>query len=411
MRRPRLLVLVPHFLPGEKAGGPTQSLAGLIERCGSEFDIWLVTSDRDIGETKPLPGVRRGAWMPFEGAHVYYLPWALGGAVRLARLLRRTEYDLLYVNGLFARRSSIWPVFLWRLGLARRVPLVLAPRGELDPGALAIKKWRKAAYLGLTRAIGLYKGVRWQASSVYEKAAITAVIGGGGQVEVAAPISRRTGDSRELPQIVVAKDLARVRRPGEPVRRAKKKPGELRAVFVSRIARKKNLDGAIRMLRGISGRVHLTVYGPLEDEEYWRECQEEASRLPPGMVVEYGGRLPHDAVREAFGRADLFLFPTLGENFGHVIREAFLEGCPVLVSDRTPWRGLEGEGAGWDVPLEDEELFRKLLQHCVDLDDVGHERLVASTRAFGARLEMDGSAIVEHRHLFGDALRQGEREK
>jgi hypothetical protein len=41
---------------------------------------------------------------------------------------------------------------------------------------------------------------------------------------------------------------------------------------------------------------------------------------------------------------DLFLFPTLGENYGHVISEALASGCPVVISDQTPWRNLEAEG-------------------------------------------------------------------
>jgi hypothetical protein len=32
--------------------------------------------------------------------------------------------------------------------------------------------------------------------------------------------------------------------------------------------------------------------------------------------------------------------------------EAWSAGCPVLVSDRTPWRALAADGVGWDVPLE-----------------------------------------------------------
>ena len=40
-------------------------------------------------------------------------------------------------------------------------------------------------------------------------------------------------------------------------------------------------------------------------------------------------------------RSDVFLLPTGGENFGHAIFEALSCGVPVLISDQTPWRGLE----------------------------------------------------------------------
>ena len=54
-----------------------------------------------------------------------------------------------------------------------------------------------------------------------------------------------------------------------------------------------------------------------------------------------------------------FFFPTLGENYGHVIYEALDSGCPVLISDQTPWRGLSEVGAGWDLPLDKPDLFRQ----------------------------------------------------
>lgn len=51
--------------------------------------------------------------------------------------------------------------------------------------------------------------------------------------------------------------------------------------------------------------------------------------------------------------AEYFLLPTFNENFGLVIAEALAHGVPALVTDTTPWRGMETAGAGWCVPWED----------------------------------------------------------
>ena len=51
------------------------------------------------------------------------------------------------------------------------------------------------------------------------------------------------------------------------------------------------------------------------------------------------------------GKHHVFLFPTLGENFGQVILEAMTAGCAILISDATPWRGLQEKGYGWELPL------------------------------------------------------------
>ena len=51
-------------------------------------------------------------------------------------------------------------------------------------------------------------------------------------------------------------------------------------------------------------------------------------------------------------------------------------GCNCVVSDRTPWRGLEEAGAGWVLPLEKPERFRAVLQRCVDMGPEEYAALV-----------------------------------
>jgi glycosyltransferase involved in cell wall biosynthesis len=48
--------------------------------------------------------------------------------------------------------------------------------------------------------------------------------------------------------------------------------------------------------------------------------------------------------------ASLFLLPSHGENFGLSIAEALASGVPAIVTDTTPWSGLNSTGAGWCVP-------------------------------------------------------------
>ncbi len=61
------------------------------------------------------------------------------------------------------------------------------------------------------------------------------------------------------------------------------------------------------------------------------------------------------------------MLPTLGENFGHAIFESFAAGRPVLISDKTPWRGLAAKKAGWDIALEDEKAFIAAVQQAAGM--------------------------------------------
>lgn len=53
-----------------------------------------------------------------------------------------------------------------------------------------------------------------------------------------------------------------------------------------------------------------------------------------------------DSVCDAFAQYDAFLFPTLGENLGHVIAESLSAGCPVVCSRSTPWTRVLSRGGG-----------------------------------------------------------------
>ena len=384
----------------------------MVDRLGDEFDFKVVTGDRDLGDDQPYPGVQRDQWVRVGKASVFYLAEGPLRILRILRVLRSTPCDLLYVNSFFTRGLSIWPVVLWRLGLVP-APLLLAPRGEFSPGALEIKPLRKAAFIAGAR-LGLYNGVAWHVSTSLESDDVARALGARSKRHLGGPLAPALPRGKSRVREWIASDLGAPLRPapsaveggaaGSPPPKA---PGLLRVVFVSRVSRKKNLQFALDCLRGLRGRVVFDIYGPLEDARYWRECEAVIKRLPESVCVVHHGAVPPTMVAQAFRTAHLFLFPTRGENFGHVVLEALLEGCPVLISDQTPWRDLTEAGAGWVLPLADPEAFRLALQHCIDLDATGHERLVTGAQAYAERVTSQDRAAEEHRSMFSTVAQAG----
>jgi glycosyltransferase involved in cell wall biosynthesis len=356
--RPVVLTIAGHYLPGFRAGGPIRSLANLVDALGEELSFRVVAYDRDLGTTAPYPGLR-DEWMRVGVAEVRYLPPGAGLVRTLARLLRHERYDVLYLQTFFDPRLALFPLLLRRLGLIPRVPVVIAPRGQFSPGAFALGAWKKRAYTALVRRL-LRGDETWQATAAIEVEDIT----------------RRLGDVR----IRVAPNVPPVPLPVSA--RTPKTPGTLRAVFLSRVSRKKNLLGAVRAFEGVRGDLQLDVYGPLEDAHYWAECERAAAALSgDGLRLVHRGEVEPANVAETFAAHDLFLFPTLGENFGHVILEALLAGCPCLISDQTPWRGLEAARAGWDLPLARMSAFSEALQWCADAGAAEMAELSLGARA------------------------------
>jgi glycosyltransferase involved in cell wall biosynthesis len=402
---PCVLTLVTTYVPGYKGGGPVRSIANLVASLGAEFRFRIVTLDRDFGNKLPYPGVVANRWIRVGHADVIYLCPGLRGLIRTYALLRSVDQNtVVYLNSFFSRRFSMLAVVMRRLKLCRPRCLLIAPRGEFSQGALLFKRLRKSLYIRISRWLGLYDDLIWHASSSFEGADIRRNFPLAREIGVETPVrcpdaSRRTNRTSE---VVAASDIALTMQ-SQRVTRCKT-PGRLRVAFVSRFTRKKNLLGALNMLQGLSGDISFDMYGPLEDAAYWEECQSQIAALPANIRVRYWGEIEHERVRQVFADHDLFLFPTLGENYGHVIMEALAAGCPVLVSDQTPWRNLEAEGVGWDIPLAEPERFRSVLQQCVDGDDEWHAAI--STRAMdcAARRASDPEIVDANRRLFQRAL-------
>jgi glycosyltransferase involved in cell wall biosynthesis len=49
----------------------------------------------------------------------------------------------------------------------------------------------------------------------------------------------------------------------------------------------------------------------------------------------------------AYRDADLFVLPTMNENFGLTVGEALAAGMPAISTKGAPWSGLEAQGCGW----------------------------------------------------------------
>jgi glycosyltransferase involved in cell wall biosynthesis len=126
--------------------------------------------------------------------------------------------------------------------------------------------------------------------------------------------------------------------------------------------------------------------------------------MPGNIQVRYLGSVPHSEILGIFASHDVFFFPTLAENNGYVILEALLAGCPVLLSDRTPWRGLESIGAGKDLSLANPDAFRLALEELASLSPEAHAEMRRRAQAYG-RARLHASEDIEAtRAMFLEAL-------
>ena len=167
----------------------------------------------------------------------------------------------------------------------------------------------------------------------------------------------------------------------------------------------KNLRQAIEIVGSLSGDVSLDIFGPIDDEPYGQQCKAAMRAAKPNVRFAWHGSVDPGSVATTFAEFDFFVLPTLGENFGHVILEALSAGCPVVLSDRTPWKQLQADGVGWSLPLEDAQRWRQTLQSCVDMDESEYQKMQAACPTVARSYAASDLAIAQNVALFQEAVR------
>lgn len=312
----RVLVLNGQYAPGYKGGGPIQSCINMVENLHKQFDFYILCADRDYKDTVPYDDVKINQWNKVGNAKVYYLGPNHQNLKGMEKVINSIDYDVMYLNGFFSPIFTIRPLILRRLGRLKKKPVILTPRGDFT-GGCENKKIKKYSYIYLVKLLGLYSGLLWHATSEIE--------------------------ARDIKQKFAKATVVTI--PNLPVkfipkkRCISKKPGELRLVFVSRIFPKKNIKYALEVLSKITdGNVVFDIYGPMEDRNYWSECEEIMKKMPNNVKVKYCGEVAHKDIPYIFEQYHAFFFPTLGENYGHVIVESMMNNCLCILSKGvTPW--------------------------------------------------------------------------
>lgn len=379
----KVLVLNGQYAPGYKGGGPIQSCINMVENLYDQFDFYVLCADRDYKETTPYPGVKINQWNDVGHVKVYYMSPDQQGLQGFASFLNRTDYDLLYLNGFFSPIFTIRPLILRRLHWLKNRPVILTPRGDFTGGCES-KKLKKYGYIYLVKIIGMYRGLLWHATSEIE------------QRDIRQKFPKAT--------VFTVPNLPTKFVPRKPS--IAKEPGTLKLVFVSRIFPKKNLEFALMVLSRITtGKIDFDIYGPMEDAGYWAECKEVIDRMPDNVRVQYCGEAQHKDIPQIFARYHAFFFPTLGENYGHVIVEAMMSNCLCILSQGvTPWDDYI-QHLGLGAKLSEPDRFVEILHKLLQADQQEMDAMLKFNNGYVAQKTDCKNQIDQYRQMFEQAVR------
>lgn len=374
-----ILIFNMGFFPAKTYGGPVVSVNNIVKALKNEFKFTIISNAYELDGKTPIIGVEPNAVNKYDrNINTIYIDKKDYNFSFISSKLKELEgIDFVYVNSFFAVRQLI---IAKRLCKSLKIKLLIAPRGELEKNALRIKNIKKKLYLLVYNL--LYKNdnnVFFQATTNEEAQNIRKYL------EVS---DQKIYHLENIPTTKLMFDVATNYR--------EKTKNEINIVFLSRIQTKKNLSFALEILKEIdsSVKVNFDIYGPIENEEYWQKCNNIIDTFSSNIKTRYMGVIDHNDIFKTFSNYHLFFFPTLSENFGHVIYEALVSNCPILISDQTPWSDINATNAGKAYSLEEKTKFVEYIENVAYLDQKGYNQILNEI-PFYLKNKIDVESIVD----------------
>ena len=325
---------ITHVIPSLEAryGGPSSSVPSLAAACAA------IGHEVELLATIPGPGstVTEGTLTTTTFPRGW--PEKICPSAGLRDALARNTAEIIHHHSLWLRTLH----YAHRAS-ARGARLVISPRGMMSTWAWNHHRLRKRFASAFIHPGALAGAAGWHATSVEEADDIRRL--GFKQPVCVAPNGVRLPAAERL---MAARAAWRERCPligQRPV-----------ALFYSRFHRKKRLRELFHLWLAAPRGEWLLLLAGVPEEYSVAEVQGwiTAAGAQERVAVMDGTALP-----PPYAVASLFLLPSHSENFALVIAEAMAAGVPALVTDTTPWTGLNIDNRGWCVPWAN---FHRTLQ-------------------------------------------------
>jgi len=308
----------------DESAGPTYSVVRLAEALAARSLKSSVFSLADNAGEHVRADVRFNRFIPDHGRMPLLRHLASSQALANAIEVAAKDGAILHMHGLW-RMPNVYPgLIAARTG----APLLLSPRGMLGGPALEFSARQKRIFWHIwqKRALLALKCVHVTAQSELEDV-------------------RAFGLTAPVAIIPNGIDV-----PEQPLMVTRRETSLRQVLHLGRIHPKKGIDQLLRawaLIDDTQANWELRIIGPSE-RGYAEKLQALAKQLDI-KNVRFEGPIYGDEKMRAYADADLFILPTLHENFGMVIAEALAQGTPVISTKGAPWEGLVSERCGWWV--------------------------------------------------------------
>ena len=176
-------------------------------------------------------------------------------------------------------------------------------------------------------------------------------------------------------------------------------------LFLALLRPNKGADLLIKAVKELEKELagYRVIIAGVGEDGYVNSLKELVHDLNLDNIVSFPGGIYGNEKWEFYQKADVFVLPTLNENFGIVIAESLANGTPVITTKGAPWPELEEWNCGWWVerdvtsfvkaldeflklPVEKRELMgrkgRKLIEEKYSSEKVAKELIMLYRSVF-----------------------------
>lgn len=310
---------VVHYVPfiDKTLGGVSAFIELLARDLGKLCDLYILThkSDNDY---------------QLESCRVIYMPpisFPLSTYKKeFVRILKEINPDIFHANGCWRLLRAYSIIWAKELG----IKTVLTPHGMLDPYAMKHNYWTKKL-----PAILLF-----QRKAVQEADCIHCTA----DIERTNVLNLGWNQNIEIIPNCVQVDNIKMKN-------SWKRTNKL--VFISRIHHKKGIHFLIDAVADIASELagyQILIAGPKEDF-YYDEMKQRCKKLGVSDIIQFLGPVYGDEKWKLYQESDVFVLPTITENFGIVVAEALACGTPVITTKGAPWEDINTYHCGWWVEV------------------------------------------------------------
>lgn len=322
----------------EEASGPSYSVPSLSNAlANANLDIKLLHLYRGKKNCIKTPNIHLHSFSENN------LLKKLGRSKKMKKYidnLASEDFDIFHSHGLWMM-PNIYPN-----NICRKLSKlhIIAPRGTLYPAALKFSKINKHFFWNFYQKKVLKEANAFHATSKDE-----------------AKYIRKLGFKQP---IIICKNGIKV----ENSKKQFKQKNQNTLLYLGRLHEKKGLDMLLNIWSKIESQYpnwKLRIIG--KGLSPYKLFLNERIRSLKISNVTLEKELYGKNKIDAFKKADLFILPTRGENFGMVIAEALANSLPVITTNKAPWNDLKKKECGISVDADEKEL-EKVLRYFLSLN-------------------------------------------